>query len=143
MKAVAASAATVAALVTLAVWRPPGILSVVLALVCVVLGMVAGVTITAARQSPAGSVTPPAEGWPAPDPDHGVDADTLQAIDPRAVRNLRTPGGPPVDADTLEALDPRAVRRLRAAGALDADTLEALDPRSVRQQRPVNGVSDR
>ncbi|GAB3074344.1 hypothetical protein VKK44_30270 [Micromonospora schwarzwaldensis] len=135
MKAVAASMATVAALVTLAVWRPPGILSVVLALVCVVLGMVAGVTITAARQSPGGGATPPVESWPIPDPGYGVDADTLEAIDPRAVRNLRTPGGAPVDADTLEALDPRAVRRLRAAGALDADTLEALDPRPVRQQR--------
>ncbi|WP_431933499.1 hypothetical protein [Micromonospora sp. RP3T] len=144
VKAVAASAATVAALVTLAVWRPPGILSVVLALVCVVFGMIAGVTITAARQSPGGGVAASsAEGWPAPDPGYGVDADTLEAIDPRAVRNLRTPGGAPVDADTLEALDPRAVRGLRAAGALDADTLEALDPRSVRQQRTVNGLSDR
>lgn len=50
-----------------------------------------------------------------------MDADTLEAIDPRAVRNLRTPAGHPVDADTLEALDPRA----------------------VRQQRTVNGLSDR
>ncbi|GAA3771236.1 hypothetical protein [Micromonospora maritima] len=119
-KAVVASVATVVAVVTLAVWRPPGILSVVLALVCVLLGMIAGVTVTAARQS--GPPPAPAEStWPTQDPGYGVDADTLEAIDPRAVRNLRTPGAHPVDADTLEALDPRA----------------------VRQQRTVNGLSDR
>ncbi|WP_245716551.1 hypothetical protein [Micromonospora humi] len=116
-KALVASVATVAALVTLAAWRPPGILSVVLALVCVVLGMVTGVTITAARQPGGGGVeTPRAQGWPAPDPGYGVDADTLEAIDPRAVRNLRTPAGHPVDADTLETLDPRSVRQQQRAG---------------------------
>ncbi|MFG1675701.1 hypothetical protein [Micromonospora sp. NPDC049282] len=118
-KAVVASVATLAALVTLAVWRPPGILSVALALVCVVLGMVAGVTITAARQSAGGAEAPPAEGWPVPDPGYGVDADTLEAIDPRAVRNLRTPGGHPVDADTLETLDPRSVRQRAGNGISD------------------------
>ncbi|WBC12910.1 hypothetical protein O7600_17170 [Micromonospora sp. WMMA1998] len=119
-KAVVASVATVVAVVTLAVWRPPGILSVVLALACVLLGMVAGVAVTAARQ--AGPPPAPADSaWPTQAPGYGVDADTLEAIDPRAVRNLRTPAGHPVDADTLEALDPRA----------------------VRQQRTVNGLSDR
>ena len=70
-------------------------------------------------------------------------ADTLEAIDPRAVRNLRTPVGQPIDADTLETLDPRVVRGMRAPTAVDADTLETLDPRSVRQSRTVNGLSDR
>ncbi|MEU7715959.1 hypothetical protein ACFWDK_04135 [Micromonospora chalcea] len=139
-KAVVASLVTVAAVVALAVWRPPGILSVVLALVCVVLGMIAGVTITAARQPvDDGGHTPSPKTW-LPEAGYGVDADTLEAIDPRAVRNLRAPGGHPVDADTLEALDPRAVRGLRAQTAVDADTLETLDPRAVRQGR---GVSDR
>ncbi|WMF04619.1 hypothetical protein [Micromonospora robiginosa] len=107
--------ATLVALVTLAAWRPAGILSVVLALVCVVLGMIAGVTVTSARQS-GGAEPPRAEDWPASDPSFGVDADTLQAIDPRAVRNLRAPGGHPIDADTLETLDPRSVRQQQRAG---------------------------
>ncbi len=143
-KAVVASLATVAAVVTLAVWRPPGILSVVLALVCVLLAMITGVTITAARQpGGTGGPTPQAETWPVPHQGYGVDADTLEAIDPRAVRNLRTPAGQPIDADTLETLDPRVVRGMRAPTAVDADTLETLDPRSVRQGRTVNGLSDR
>ncbi|MEU4478107.1 hypothetical protein AB0F68_08630 [Micromonospora sp. NPDC023966] len=144
VKAVLASLAAVAALATLVVWRPAGILSVVLALVCVLLGMVAGVTVTAARQAPR-SADAPTEDWPSPAA-HGVDADTLEAIDPRAVRRLRTPGGYAGDADTLETLDPRAVRELRAPGGgypVDADTLGALDPRTVREQRTANGVSDR
>ncbi|WBB74043.1 hypothetical protein O7602_00280 [Micromonospora sp. WMMD1128] len=118
VKAVIASLATVAALATLVVWRPPGILSVVLALTCVVLGMIAGVTITTVRQSGGAGEPPPAETWPRPDPGHGygVDADTLEAIDPRAVRNLRTPAAHPVDADTLETLDPRSVRQQQRAG---------------------------
>ncbi|MFE9954968.1 hypothetical protein [Micromonospora sp. NPDC005299] len=145
VKAVVASVATVAALVTLVVWRPAGILSVVLALACVLLGMIAGVTVTAARQAPPRADAPTDE-WPVPTA-YGLDADTLEAIDPRAVRQLRTPGGGYAgDADTLEALDPRAVRDLRASGGVfpgDADTLGALDPRAVRQQRTANGVSDR
>ncbi|MEU1809257.1 hypothetical protein [Micromonospora aurantiaca (nom. illeg.)] len=118
--AVVASLATVAAVVTLAVWRPPGILSVVLALVCVLLAMITGVAITAARQ-PGGTVgpAPQAETWPVPHQGYGV------------------------DADTLETLDPRVVRGMRAPAAVDADTLETLDPRSVRQGRTVNGLSDR
>lgn len=137
--------ATVAAVVSLAVWRPPGILSVVLALVCVLLAMITGVTITAARQPGAtGRSAPQTDNWPVvPHQGYGVDADTLEAIDPRAVRNLRTPAGQPIDADTLETLDPRVVRGMRATTAVDADTLETLDPRSVRQSRTVNGLSDR
>ncbi|SBT52653.1 hypothetical protein [Micromonospora narathiwatensis] len=115
-KAVVASVAAVAALVTLVVWRPEGVLSVVLALACVLLGMIAGVTVTAARHAPAGT-PPPAEEWPAP-VGYEVDADTLEALDPRAVRNLRTSGGYGVDADTLEAIDPRAVRQQRTAHGL-------------------------
>ncbi|MGC3863361.1 hypothetical protein ACPSM1_24600 [Micromonospora chersina] len=145
VKAAVASLAAVAALVTLVVWRPAGILSVVLALICVLLGMVAGVTVTAARQAPP-RADAPAEEWPAP-AGYGVDADTLEAIDPRAVRQLRAPaGGYAGDADTLETLDPRAVRDLRASGGaypMDADTLATLDPRAVREQRAANGVSDR
>ncbi|MET8837268.1 hypothetical protein ABZV78_25590 [Micromonospora sp. NPDC004540] len=145
VKAVVASLAAVAALATLVVWRPAGILSVVLALICVLLGMVAGVTVTAARQAPPRADTP-TEEWPVP-AGYGVDADTLEAIDPRAVRRLRTPvGGYAGDADTLEAIDPRAVHDLRAAGGgypVDAETLGTLDPRAVREQRAANGVSDR
>jgi hypothetical protein len=122
VKAVVASLATVAALVTLVVWRPAGILSVVLALLCVLLGMITGVAVTAARQAPrqARGDGTPTEDWPAP-------------------------GGYAVDADTLEALDPRAVREHRTSGgyAVDADTLEALDPRAIREHRTVNGLSDR
>jgi hypothetical protein len=120
VKAVVASVAAVATLVTLVVWHPAGILSVVLALVCVLLGMIAGVTVTAARQAPPRADASPDE-WPAPTA-YGVDADTLEAIDPRAVRQQRTPAG---------------------GYAGDADTLGALDPRAVRQQRTANGISDR
>lgn len=115
--AAVASLAAVAALVTLLVWRPPGILSVALALLCVLLVMVAGVAVSAHRQ---GGGETPATQWPAP-------------------------GSYGVDADTLEGLDPRAVGELRAAadGAVDADTLEGLDPRAVHDQRAVKGLSDR
>ncbi|MFU8873898.1 hypothetical protein [Micromonospora sp. SL4-19] len=114
-KAVVASLAAVAALVTLVVWQPEGILSVVLALVCVLFGMIAGVMVTDARQARDGSA--PAGDPPVPG-GSSVDADTLEALDPRAVRNLRTPGGYGVDADTLEAIDPRAVRQQRTAQRL-------------------------
>lgn len=91
VKAVAASLAAVAALVALLVWRPEGILSVILALCCVLLGMIAGVTVAAARQ--AHDVEPPAASPPS---------------------GQRAPGGSGVDADTLDALDSRAVRDSRA-----------------------------
>jgi hypothetical protein len=112
-RAAAATLAAVALLVTMLIWRPEGILAVVLSLLLVLLAMTAGVAVTAAREShdarPAASHQPLPAGY-------GVDADTLEALDPRAVRDLR---------------------------GLDADTLEALDPRAVRDSRSVNGVSDR
>ncbi|MBM0225850.1 MULTISPECIES: hypothetical protein [Micromonospora] len=116
-RAAAATLAAVALLVTMLIWRPEGIPAVVLSLLLVLLAMTAGVAVTAARESrdarPAASHQPPGQPLPA---GYGVDADTLEALDPRAVRDLR---------------------------GLDADTLEALDPRAVRDSRSVNGVSDR
>lgn len=94
VKAVVASLAAVAALVALVIWRPEGILAVILALCCVLLGMIAGVAVSAARH--AHHVEPPATwappGQPAPG-GHGVDADTLEALDSRAVRESRTANG--------------------------------------------------
>lgn len=128
VKAVAASLTAVALLVALVVWRPDGILAVVLALSFVLVAMMAGVAVTAARQ--ARDAQPPSAYQPPAQP---------------------IPGGYGVDADTLEALDSRAVRRRGAVNAapeagsygVDADTLEALDSRAVRGSRAVNGVSDR
>ncbi|MEU8260994.1 hypothetical protein AB0C02_10290 [Micromonospora sp. NPDC048999] len=114
-KAAVASLAAVAALVTLVAWRPKGILSVVLALIFVLLGMVAGVLVAAARQARVGEA--PGEDWPALG-GYGVDADTLEALDPHAVLNLRTSGGYGVDADTLDVIDPRAVRQQQTAHRL-------------------------
>ncbi|MFE9692015.1 hypothetical protein [Micromonospora sp. NPDC005806] len=88
--AAVASLAAVAALVTLLVWRPAGILSVALALLCVLLGVIAGVTVSALRQS--GADAAPAEELPTPGAG-GVDADTLEALDPRQIREQRTPNG--------------------------------------------------
>ncbi|KKK06127.1 hypothetical protein [Micromonospora sp. HK10] len=113
-RAAVASLAAVAALVTLLVWRPAGIVSVALALLCVLLVMVAGVAISAHRQ---GGGVAPAEEWPAPG-SYGVDADTLEGLDPQAVRGLRAAADCAVDADTLEGLDPRAVRDQRAVRRL-------------------------
>ncbi|MFE9654022.1 hypothetical protein [Micromonospora sp. NPDC006431] len=94
VKALVASLAAVAALVTLVVWRPAGIRSVILALLCVVLGMIAGVAVAAARQAPrqAHGDGAPTEDSPAPG-GHPVDADTLEALDPREVREHRTVNG--------------------------------------------------
>ena len=117
LRAAAATLATVVLLVSMLIWRPEGILAVVLALVLVLLAMTAGVAVTAARESrgaPPVAAHPPS-GQPLP-AGYGVDADTLEALDPRAVRDRR---------------------------AVDADTLEALDPRSVQDWRTVNGVNDR
>ncbi|WP_200210193.1 hypothetical protein [Micromonospora coerulea] len=116
VNAVAASLAAAAPLVMLVIWRPEGVVAVLLALLCVLLGMVAGVAVTAARQSggtPAPAARPPAQPVPA---GYGVDADTLEALDSRAVRDSR---------------------------ALYADTLEALDSRAVQGSRAANGISDR
>lgn len=116
-RAAAATLAPVALLVAMLIWRPDGILAVLLALVLVLLAMTAGAAVTAARESAA----------------------TAPAV-PQQPSGPPLPAGYGVDADTLEALDPRAVRDLRG---LDADTLEALDPRAVRDSRTVNGLNDR
>jgi CHASE2 domain-containing sensor protein len=91
--AVAASMAAVALLVTLIVWRRHGILPVVLALLCVLLAMIAGTAVAAVRQGddrqPAG---PPAA--PSLVGLHDVDADTLEALDSRAVRDRRRTSDP-------------------------------------------------
>ncbi|NES17114.1 MULTISPECIES: hypothetical protein [Micromonospora] len=113
-RAALAALAAVAALVTLLAWRPPGVLSVALALLCVLLGMIAGVTVSAAR---AAAVDTPAVGWAGPD-GYEVDADTLESFDPHVPRDPGAAGGPAVDADTLEALDPREVQSRRVAEGL-------------------------
>ncbi|WP_433345271.1 hypothetical protein [Micromonospora sp. CA-111912] len=83
--AVAASVAALTLLVTLAWWRPRSILAVVLALLCVLLVMVAGVLVTEARQPRERPGDGPAE-WPTPGIAGlgGVDADTLEALDSRS-----------------------------------------------------------
>ncbi|MFF5174123.1 hypothetical protein ACFY3U_15955 [Micromonospora sp. NPDC000089] len=82
---VAAVAALGAAgvVVLLAVWHPPGLPTVALALLGVLLAVVAGTAVTALRQRGGGAErgATPAEAGPA-----GVDADTLEALDSAAVR---------------------------------------------------------
>ncbi|WP_319461557.1 hypothetical protein [Micromonospora sp. RTP1Z1] len=93
-RAAATTLAAVALLVTMLIWRPEGTLAVVLALVLVLLTMTAGVAVTAARESRDARPTaphPPA-GQPLP-AGYGVDADTLETLDPRAVRDSRTVNG--------------------------------------------------
>ncbi|MER5701026.1 hypothetical protein ABT023_03580 [Micromonospora sp. NPDC002296] len=87
--AVAASVAALALLVTLAWWRPRSILAVVLALLCVLLVMVAGVSVTEARQRREEARERTGDGpaeWPTPGIAGlgGVDADTLEALDSRS-----------------------------------------------------------
>ncbi|MGW5668616.1 hypothetical protein [Micromonospora sp. NPDC003776] len=108
MRAALAVLAAVAALVTLLVWRPSGVLAVALALLCVLLGMTAAVAVSAAR---AATDDAPGQGWSGAD-GYQVDADTLESFDPRTLRDPAV-GEPDVDADTLEALDPREVRGSR------------------------------
>ncbi|MET7709123.1 hypothetical protein [Micromonospora sp. NPDC005413] len=89
--AVVAALGALALLVTMAVWRRQDLLGVVLALLCVLLTMVAGVAVSAARQGDepeqadrSGTVGPP-ELMP-----YGIDADTLEALDSRdALRAVR------------------------------------------------------
>ncbi|MCX4469584.1 hypothetical protein C5N14_00125 [Micromonospora sp. MW-13] len=86
--AVAASLAALALLVTLAWWRPRSILAVVLALLCVLLVMVAGVSLTELRQRRTEARERTGDGpaeWPTPGVTglSGVDADTLEALDSR------------------------------------------------------------
>ncbi|WP_406073390.1 hypothetical protein [Micromonospora sp. NBC_01638] len=83
--------AALALLVTLVVWRRQDLLGVVLALLCVLLTMVAGVSVSAARQGndpePVdwSAIVGPPELMP-----YGIDADTLDALDSRdALRAVR------------------------------------------------------
>ncbi|MFR9777432.1 hypothetical protein ACL02O_15415 [Micromonospora sp. MS34] len=96
-------------LATLLAWRPAGVVAVALALLCVVLGMIAGVAVAAARQSDGDT---PAEGHPG-SAGYELDADTLESLDPQLIGEPGTAGGHGVDADTLDALDPREVRDRR------------------------------
>ncbi|TWG22904.1 hypothetical protein FHX75_121448 [Micromonospora palomenae] len=81
--AAVASLAAVAVLVTLLVRHPANILTVGLALLCVLLATVAGTAVAALREQPSTGATPPGP------PDAGppvLDADTLDALDSAAVR---------------------------------------------------------
>ncbi|MBM7491388.1 hypothetical protein JOD64_002610 [Micromonospora luteifusca] len=89
--AVLAALGALAPLVMLLLWRRQDLLGVVLALLCVLLTMVAGVAASAARQvddpEPVDRSTTagPADLMP-----YGIDADTLDALDSRdALRAVR------------------------------------------------------
>ncbi|MFC4019725.1 hypothetical protein ACFOW4_17520 [Micromonospora sp. GCM10011542] len=92
--AVVAALGALALLVALIVWRRQDLLGVLLALLCVLLTMVAGVSVSAARQ---GADPEPLDGPGAAGPlvlgPYGLDADTLDALDSgdalRAVRDRR------------------------------------------------------
>lgn len=89
--AVVAALGALALLVTLVVWRRQDLLGVALALLCVLLTMVAGVSVSAARQGddPEPVDRPFAAGPPELRP-YGIDADTLEALDSRdALRAVR------------------------------------------------------
>lgn len=86
-----AALGALAPLVMLVVWRRQDLLGVVLALLCVLLTMVAGVAVSAARQADdpepvdRSTVVGPPELMP-----YGIDADTLDALDSRdALRAVR------------------------------------------------------
>ncbi|MEU4715278.1 hypothetical protein AB0F73_16685 [Micromonospora purpureochromogenes] len=82
--AAVASLAAVAVLVTLLARHPANILTVGLALLCVLLATVAGTAVAALRERPSTTGVAP----PGP-PDAGppvLDADTLDALDSAAVR---------------------------------------------------------
>ncbi|MGW0213054.1 hypothetical protein ACWDXH_01510 [Micromonospora chokoriensis] len=89
--AVLAALGALAPLAMLVIWRRQDLLGVALALLCVLLTMVAGVAVSAARQGDApepvdrsAAVGPP-ELMP-----YGIDADTLDALDSRdALRAVR------------------------------------------------------
>ncbi|PWR11265.1 hypothetical protein DKT68_06355 [Micromonospora acroterricola] len=93
-----AALGALALLVMLVVWRRQDFLGVVLALLCVLLTMVAGVSVSAARQGvdPEPADRPFAAGPPELMP-YGIDADTLDALDSRdalrAVRDRRRGSG--------------------------------------------------
>ena len=99
MVAAVAAPGALALLVLLVVWRRQDLLGVVLALLCVLLTMVTGVALSAARQrdEPEPADRPSPAGPPELMP-YGLDADTLDALDSRdalrAVRDRRrSPGG--------------------------------------------------
>ncbi|MEU4680786.1 hypothetical protein [Micromonospora sp. NPDC023737] len=88
--AVVTAVAALSLLVTLIVWRRQDLVGVVLALLCVLFAIVAGVSVAAARQSDDETTveTPPATPS-LPEP-LGIDADTLDALDSRdALRAVR------------------------------------------------------
>ncbi|MEU4641135.1 hypothetical protein [Micromonospora sp. NPDC023814] len=90
-KAVVAALAAVSLLATLVVRGRQDLLGVVLALLCVLMVMIAAVSVAAAREEggrrPA--VTPTVPGQPAGGL-YGIDADTLETLDGReAVRAMR------------------------------------------------------
>ncbi|GAB3950992.1 hypothetical protein [Micromonospora vulcania] len=89
--AVIAALGALSLLVMLVVRRREDLLGVVLALLCVLLAMVAGVSVSAARQrdAPEPADRPIVTGPPALMP-YGIDADTLDALDSRdALRAVR------------------------------------------------------
>ncbi|MGQ5259204.1 hypothetical protein ACTWLT_00455 [Micromonospora sp. ZYX-F-536] len=89
--AAVAALGALALLVMLVVWRRQDLLGVVLALLCVLLAMVTGVAVSAARQGhdPEPTDRPAAAGPPELMP-YGLDADTLDALDSRdALRAVR------------------------------------------------------
>ncbi|WBB66003.1 hypothetical protein [Micromonospora sp. WMMD812] len=96
--AVVAALAALALLVTLVVSRRHDFLGVLMALICVLLATIAGVSVAAARQAdePVAAERSAAPGPPLDDP-LAVDADTLDALDSRdalrAVRERRRAGG--------------------------------------------------
>ncbi|MEU4470724.1 hypothetical protein [Micromonospora sp. NPDC023888] len=89
--AVLAALGALVPLALLVVWRRQDLVGVVLALLCVLLSMVAGVAFSAARQ--ADDPEPedrPANTGPAELMPYGIDADTLDALDSRdALRAVR------------------------------------------------------
>ncbi|MET7748586.1 hypothetical protein [Micromonospora sp. NPDC005367] len=89
--AVVTAIAALSLLVTLIVWRRQDLVGVVLALLCVLLTIVAGVSVAAARQrdDETAAETPPTAVPSLPEP-LGIDADTLDALDSRdALRAVR------------------------------------------------------
>ncbi|MDG4815886.1 hypothetical protein O7628_10245 [Micromonospora sp. WMMD956] len=92
--AVAASLAAVALLVALVWWQPRSIVAVVLALLCVLFVMIAGVSVTEGRhrreEARERGGDEPAQ-WPGQPAARlsDVDADTLEALDSRDLRAMR------------------------------------------------------
>lgn len=112
--AVSATAGLAAAILvaTLVWWRPRSIVAVVLALLCVLLAMIAGVTAMGVRErreeARERADAEPAE-WPGQSTGAGVDADTLEALDSR---------------DALRAVE----ERRRANGLSDRSECPVSDP---------------